>query len=597
MAGQSDPTPSLQQAADLIQQNRLDAAIQVLTQHLAQQGTDPSAELLLAEAWGKQGDSQRALNHASRAAELAPRNAVAHGMRGIYLLRLGQPDTAVGAFEAATRLSPADPDTWLRLGAALLHVGRSGAAATAFERAVALAPDQPAARAQAAQSHQTAGNYAAAVRHFAAARALAPGDAGLRIALANAHRLNRDPTAAIAVLEACVHELGDSAQLQEGLGYLHLVLGHEAAAKCHYEAALALDPGETNALLGLSRLKDADADLAARVAARLSGPALTESDRIALLFARARLFDAEGKYDAAMESYREGNRHKRTQLRYDIGEEAKTFARIKAAFPAPPTTVPEPSGMQSDLQPLFVVGMPRSGTTLVEQILASHPAVEAGGELPFIMRLIGDWPDRPGGGRRYPEDINALSTDELRQLGRDYLEKVAPLAAGRPWVVDKMPYNFQHLGLIARILPQAQIIHCRRDPMDVCLSNFVTLFNGAAAAFSYDLEELAQYHKLYEDLMAHWRTALATPVFELRYEELVADQEATSRRLLSFCGLPWDDRVLNFQDSQRPVMTASSLQVRQGLYGSAVGKWRRYAAALGPLKAGLGVTDEADGGV
>jgi len=234
--------------------------------------------------------------------------------------------------------------------------------------------------------------------------------------------------------------------------------------------------------------------------------------------------------------------------------------------------------------PVFIFGMPRSGTTLVERILAAHPRVHAGGELPYMRRLVQDWPDLMPGAAGYPAGATDAKPVDWARLGRRYLAKTAALAADAPCVTDKNPFNFQHLGLISLILPGAKLIHCTRDPMDVCASNFIAYYSGGQAAFSYDFESLAEYHRLYEQLMAHWRAVLPIPVLEIPYERLVADQEGESRRLYAFCGLPWDGRALEFHAHAGAVGTASDTQVRQPVHARSIGRWRRYGPALVPLR-------------
>ena len=238
-------------------------------------------------------------------------------------------------------------------------------------------------------------------------------------------------------------------------------------------------------------------------------------------------------------------------------------------------------GARSDM-PIFVVGMPRSGTTLVEQILASHPMVHGAGELRQLQTL-GDDADFPAG-------FQALSPDRLKAMGEAYLAYVAPMAAGRRHVVDKMPANFTLAGMIRLILPDARIIHCRRDPVDTCLSCYTKLFAGQQD-FAYNLTELGRFHRAYQGLMAQWREILpASHFLEVDYEAVVYNVEAEARRMLDFLGLPWDESVLRFHETKRPVRTASSNQVRQPIYRSSAGRWRKHAAELEPLLAALNVS-------
>jgi hypothetical protein len=239
--------------------------------------------------------------------------------------------------------------------------------------------------------------------------------------------------------------------------------------------------------------------------------------------------------------------------------------------------------------PVFIVGMPRSGTTLVEQILSRHPQVFGAGELRDVDRLAEALtaPVEAVGG-----DSNVLAA-LARQKGRDlaerHLHRLTRLGGAALRVIDKLPINFLHLGLIATLFPRARVLHCRRDRLDTCLSCYVQYFH--ALNFTWDLEDLGKYHREYERLMAHWRTALPLRLLDVSYEELVSDQEAVSHRMIAFCGLDWDERCLAFHENPRPVHTMSMLQVRRPMYASSVGRWRRYEKQLEPLRKALTLSE------
>ena len=240
--------------------------------------------------------------------------------------------------------------------------------------------------------------------------------------------------------------------------------------------------------------------------------------------------------------------------------------------------------------PVFVLGMPRSGTTLIEQILASHPKVRALGERATFSETLARICGTPTGAQSLAQRAARCTDSELRRLGALYLKVIrrdAPTTAAR--IVDKMPANFQFIGFIHAALPNARIIHTRRDPVDTCLSLFSILFAGSAQLYSYDLEELGRYYRAYEKVMTHWRNALPAGVMlEVQYEEVVDDFERQARRIVAHCGLEWDDACLEFHKTERPVRTMSHAQIRQPIYRSAVGRWRPDTARLRPLLAALG---------
>lgn len=583
----------------MIREGSLAAAVQALTDYLAHHDGDAQAHLLLADALTKQGDLTAAIDHATMAATQNPGNARVHGLRGMLLLRNGEQVAALAAFRKASDVSPNDPGAWANLGAACMRLRRTTAAIAAFETAVELAPGQALARAQLADANLIAGNFQAAVAHYEAVVRHTPGDIAFRLGLANAHRAGGDLGKAVEVLETAIRELGDNARVQALLGDLKVALGDFPSACAHYNASLAIDPGNVNALSGLSRLErpESKSELAARIGARLTEPGLSEEERIVLLFARGNLLDRVGEHEAAMTYFQNGNRRKHAVTPYSLEANAASVARLKRAFStevmasAEVASTVKNQGEAADM-PIFILGMPRSGTTLVERILGAHPQVHAAGELIYLMRIIQDWPeligDAPGyEAQGYPDGIASLGPADRARLGRRYLDKVCALAGGKPRITDKNPFNFEHLGLISLILPGAKVVHCTRDAMDLCTSNYVTLYQGNQGAFSYDLADVAGYYRLYRELMDHWRAVTRLDVMELSYEALIEDQEAESRRLLAFCGLPWDEGVLAFEQQGGAVQTASSIQVRQPITRSSLGRWRRYGVALEPLKQAL----------
>jgi hypothetical protein len=278
---------------------------------------------------------------------------------------------------------------------------------------------------------------------------------------------------------------------------------------------------------------------------------------------------------------------KRATLNYDSAANVAWIRSVADVFSAELLERMNGAGARSEL-PIFVLGMPRSGTTLVEQILASHPEVQGAGELKHIQSLA----RRVG---PYPEAFRGISTEQLDELGRGYLAVVGPLSGSRKRVIDKMPSNFLYAGLIHLALPEARIIHCRRDPVDTCLSCYSKIF-AEEQSFSYDMAELGAFYLAYRDLVDHWRQHLPADRFvDVDYEEVVADTESQARRLLEFLGLPWDERCLEFYKTERPVRTASVNQVRQPVYRTSAGRWRKHSRNLAPLLDALGLGPDAAG--
>ena len=332
----------------------------------------------------------------------------------------------------------------------------------------------------------------------------------------------------------------------------------------------------------------------AQMRAQLGRTDLPDEDRLHLHFALGKALEDEGGYAESFEHYSKGNAIRRAQLGYDAGEISDLVRRLKNVCTADFFRAREGSGSPAP-DPIFVVGLPRSGSTLIEQILASHSAVEGTMELPELLSIA-----RRLGGRKtrgeasaYPEVLAELPTVEFRELGEEYLQRTRVYRKlGRRFFIDKMPNNFFHIGLIHLMLPNAKIIDARRHPLGCGFSCFKQHF-ARGQGFAYSLEDIGRYYADYVDLMAHYDSVLPGAVHRLVYERLVESPEAEIRRLLAYCGLPFEDGCLRFYENNRAVRTASSEQVRMPIFSEGVGQWRHFEPWLGPLKKALGPALEA----
>ena len=294
-----------------------------------------------------------------------------------------------------------------------------------------------------------------------------------------------------------------------------------------------------------------------------------------------------GDRERSFKSLLEGAALKRKQVVYDEAAALDVLERTRDVFTPEFLREHEGAGEPSPL-PIFILGMPRSGTTLVEQILASHPRVFGAGEIGDFAEALREVGSAAAPGRQFPEAVSLMSGDHLRRLGADYVARIRAAAPTAARIANKEVSNFRYVGLIHLALPNARVIHVRRDPTDTCFSCFTKLFVGNGLPYSYDLGELGRYYRAYEALMAYWRAVLPQgAMLETQYEEVVADVEGQARRLVSYCGLEWDARCLDFHRTERHVRTASLAQVRQPIYKGSVGRWRAYEAFLDPLRAEL----------
>jgi tetratricopeptide (TPR) repeat protein len=504
----------------------------------------------LSNLFNDQGEYDRAEAAARKALELNPRLADAHiNLSAVATARHRHAD-ALAQLDALVAFAPLNVRALAARALALKELDRLDEAMESAKRAIAAAPEGPEAHNAEGQVWQAMGRFEPALAAYDRAAQL-PGPA------------QQDAVSNRASL--------------------FMEFGRKEEARAAFEAAAKVFPHSAAALFNqtdLKRIEPGD-PLIAQMEALLAREGLSAADRTTLRFGLGKAYLDLGDSARAFRHYDEGNRLKRATFAYDAEGTERWMAEIAEVFSSDLLNAKAGMGARSDM-PIFIVGMPRSGTTLAEQILASHPMAHGAGELRKLQSLG----DEVG----FPPGVLALPPPRLKAMGEAYLAHVRPMAGGRPRVVDKMPANFALLGLIRLILPDAHVIHCRRDPVDTCLSCYTKLFAGQQA-FTYDQTELGRFHRGYQGLMAHWRAVLPSSHFlELDYEAVVDDLEGQARRMLSFLDLPWDANVLKFHETKRPIRTASANQVREPLYRTSAGRWRKHAAELGPLLAALGMS-------
>ena len=610
---------------------------------------DPRAALILGSARRRLGDAKGARAILERLAKAYPSAALTAYELGMVLSALGEPGPAIAALRRAVTIKPDLAEAWQALGDQLFLTGAAAEAEIAFAEQLRASVREPALKGAAdalfrgalddaernlrtrlstkpndavalhmlAEAFTRRGRDAEAEVLLATALEIDPGFDGARFDYAGVllrrqkgsegivqltPLLARDPEnpayrnlmaaclafageheRAIAMYESLLATYARQPKIWLNLGHAFRTVRRPAEAADAYRRAIALAPELGEAYWSLANLKVTSFDEAeiAAMSAQLDRRDLAGEDRVHLCFALGKALEDRDDADTAFARYAEGARLHRAEHPYhaDDGTD-RSIKLFTPAFFAARAKV----GSRSNA-PIFIVGLPRSGSTLVEQILASHSAVEGTMELPDIGFLAGSIGD-------YPEGLADLGPAALTALGEAFIGRTrSHRKLGRPRFIDKMPNNFHHLGFIHLILPQAKIIDVRRHPMGAGFSAFKQLF-ARGQAYSYDLADLGRYYRDYVELMAHFDDVLPGRVCRVIYEDLVEDTEGQVRRLLDHCGLAFEPACLKFHENNRPVRTVSSEQVRRPIYREGLDQWRRYEAQLAPLREALGPTFE-----
>jgi tetratricopeptide (TPR) repeat protein len=573
---------------------RLDEAIAHFRRALTLKPDFPEAHGNLGNALRLQGHMPEAVAQYEMMLALRPDDALARNNLGNLLMLLGRVKGALAQYRLAITATPDHAETYYNLGNAFDKIGRPAEAAVAYERGLAIRPNFAEARNNLGHVLKKLGRLLEAEAQFRRALEIAPNYGYVHRNLGHVLTdLNRHEDAIAAYGKAIAAGSAD-AETYNNIGAAHYLLGRLDDAYRAYHRALALAPRNAMVLLNLAnckRFSDDDERLAAMQKLAEDVESLPESDQIALHFALGKAFADLRQPERSFDHLSAGNKLKRRQIAYDEAENLHWFQRTQAVFTPDLLGKRAGAGHPSTL-PIFVVGMPRSGTTLIEQILASHSQVFGAGELEDLEQVVAALRGGNAAQAAFPEIVVELSGEALRQVASNYLERITRASPGVQRIVDKMPMNFRFIGMIYLTLPNARVIHVRRDPMDTCFSCYSLLFTGTHH-YDYDLAELGRYYRAYETLMNHWRNVLPHGfMHEVRYEDVVDDLEGQARKIIDYCGLGWEASCLRFYETQRPVLTGSAGQVRQPIYRDSIGRWRPYQRMLQPLIEALGARSD-----
>ena len=538
-----------------------------------------------------------ALASLDRALALKPDHAEAHNNRGTTLLELKRPEEALASFDRALSIRPEYAEAHNNRGNALCTLKRPEEALQGFARALELKPQYADAFNNRGIALRDLDRHHEALTSFEAALALKPDDPeALNNRGSMLLQLNRHDEA-LASYERVLALQPDHADALSNRGHVLVHQGRMKEAAGSFRKALSIKPDLAGAHASLAmavKHSDHDEEIGAmeRLLARED---LSSTDRMHLSFALGKAYEELREYPKAFAQIRQANRILRASYDYSIADDERHFASIRQVFSREFFATRGDAGC-ADGSAIFIVGMPRSGTTLVEQILASHRDVFGAGELHDLAHLAESYCTRHAG--TFPEAVSRFDPHTLARLGQDYVDRIRQHSATAQRITDKRPHNFLLVGLIKAVLPSAKVIHCMREPMDSCWSLF-KLLATANFKFAHDMEELGRYYALYLDLMAHWRAVLPGFVHEIQYEDMVANQALETKKLLDYCALPWDDACLAFHKTKRTVATPSATQVRQPIYQGSVHLWKHYEQQLAPLRRALNRYDgiaPAEGG-
>jgi tetratricopeptide (TPR) repeat protein len=583
---------TLQQAITLHQKGNLTAAAKLYQQILVIDNKQSDAHNLLGAVYVATKNYKSAEKHLLKATKYAKNYAPAHYNLGKAYLDQHKYHLALAVFSKAVKLQPDYADAIFLLANTWVQLGAVAKAKPLYRLVIKLAPDNFEAHNNLGSALQELGCTELAIPHHKRAITLkfdfelAYRNLGYALVKLERHE------EALEVYQTCL-KYCTSARLYKFLGTTFQQLGRMNDARQAYLKAIDVDPSMGSAyrhVVDITKLDNTDGiDVMDIVKAGFAVPNMDENSIMHLSFAKAKVNDGLKDYPAAFAAYKQGNDIKRKENKYSKSDTIDLFSQIKSTYNKNFLSSTPNSGLLED-KPIFILGMPRSGTTLVEQIISSHSSVTGAGELSYMADQAKQF---KGGMLAFHKRFSSMGEAKWQEVAQAYLIGLNGYDEGKVHITDKMPHNFLNVGMISKLLPNAKIIHCKRNPVANCLSIYKAYFSGKNShSYAYHLQGLAHYHNLYEDLMAHWREVLPGRFYEVSYEQLISNQEQESRKLIEYCGLDWQEACLDFYKTDRKVKTASAFQVRQPMHNQSIDLWKRYGEALQPLLDDLYIPDE-----
>jgi len=536
----------------------------------------------------RQGKLDEAIVCYQKTLQINPNYVEGHNNLGNILNKQGKLDQAIACYQKAIQLNPNYTNAYNNLGAALHKQDKLDQAIACYQKALQINPNNSNSHNNMGVSLYEQSKLDQAITCYQKALQFNPDNADAHNNLGILLNEQNKPDQAIACYQKVLQLKPDYADAYNNMGSSLSGQGESDQAVACFQKALQLNPNCAGAHKNLANCKKFhEGDKSFEILESLKGKyPYSLKEKMSIHFALGKMYADIADYEKSFENYRSANelRKQRYGQNFDLDDCERHFRECMEIFDEVFFASRRHFGIDSEV-PVFIVGMPRSGTTLVEQILASHRQVFGAGELKEVSLFFSNFAGQ-NPGKTFRQVIELLDDSVCATLAGEYLDHICSLSEDAVRITDKMPHNFKNLWFITLLFPKARVIHCRRDRLDTCLSCYFQDFREVRG-FKNDLRVLGLYYRLYEQLMDHWQRVLPIPILDVQYEELVGDQEQVSRKMVEFCGLEWDDNCLEFHKNKRFVRTSSTMQVRQKIYNTSIGKWKNYADFLGPLMEAL----------